>query len=148
MPSAEEVDQELKALMQSSSKEVVKLLNASEDEYAGLQTLEELYKSVEPHRDIPAIGDEAYETARKDYNDTMSVWDKLQTRMEGLKGNLDVLEQVMNASLGTIKKELFQQYYETQRDLTFCFGQESALLLRRGASAVIFQDAISKRGAH
>jgi len=144
MPSANEVSEDLKKLMQASSKELIKMMN-SEEATGSNQSVEELYQFVKPYCTISALGDNYYETTRKDYNDTMDVWDKLQTRMEGLKGNLEVLEQVMNASVGNIKKELFQQYYETQRDLSFCFGQESALILRRSASAVLFQDAISKR---
>ena len=111
--------------------------------FSGIQqTIEDLYKFVESYCHVPAIGQGTYEDSRKDYVDTMAVWHKLQTRIEGLKGNLEILQAVMNA--GNIKQEVFNQYYETQRDLTYCFGQEVALLLRRSASAVIFQAAILK----
>ena len=143
---SDEILNDVKELNGALPKETLKevLTDMTGEEVEGRLTCDELFAKVEPYRDVPALGNKKYEEIRKDYNDCDSIWDKLQTKISGLKGIMEELENIMNASVGGIKQELFTQHYEVVRDLSHCMGQEAALLLRKASSAVIFLQEIER----
>ena len=139
------VDRKLKRLekMQVKAEEKARKFAESIKEFSAeeKQTAQSVFDEVDSY-----LADEGkdinFQAAREDYSRTCELYETTQKKIAELQVLIGDLQKKMQG--GNISEEDFKNHYEWNRDLHYSFGMELALLNRKAASAVVFQDRIRK----
>lgn len=105
------------------------------------QTAQSVFDEVDAYRNVEGK-DTNFQFAREDYLKTCELYEETQKKILELNVAIDTLQNKMQG--GNISAEDFKKHYELNRDIHYLFGMELALLNRKAASAVVFQDKIKK----
>lgn len=145
MTRMEDLQRKTKRLerLQQKAEEKARKFAESIKEYSEeeKQTAQSVFDEVDVYRNVEGK-DLNFQFAREDYCKTCELFEETQKKIVELSAAIKAHQKQMQ--LGNIPEEDFIKCYELYRDRQAAFGMELALLNRKVASAVVFQDRIKR----